>query len=117
MQNTAVSYDADLSRVENSGRHKVKNVFGRGFVGIGCIRDIDRVSGVGASIGSDNVIVILGHDVHELSFAFIAPLAAEDSGYLAVFVGEDGHGRWKIGIAERFERIDFVARHLSRASG
>ena len=42
--------------------------------------DLDRVAGVVAALGADDDIGLLGEDVDDLAFAFIAPLGADENG-------------------------------------
>ena len=44
------------------------------------LADLDRVTGVVAALRADDDVGLLGEDVDDLSFSFIAPLGADENG-------------------------------------
>ena len=65
----AVGDDAFFPGAQNAGGNQVQDEF--------FLPDLDRVAGVVAALGADDDIGLLGEDVDDFSFSFIAPLGAD----------------------------------------
>ena len=64
-----VADDAFDSGTENSGRNEVENVT--------FVTDLNGVTGIVSALETDDHIDILGQNVNEFTFAFIAPLGTD----------------------------------------
>ncbi len=67
----AVADHADFAAPQNAGGNEVQDVF---FAAVN-----DGVPGVVAALGADDDVGVLGQDVDDLAFAFIAPLGADEN--------------------------------------
>ena len=67
----AVADHANFPRPQNAGRDQVQNIF------LAAVDD--GVSGVVAALAADDDIRLLGQDVDDFAFAFIAPLGADQN--------------------------------------
>ncbi len=68
----AVGDDAFFPRAKNAGGDEVEDEF--------FLPDLDGVAGVVAALGADDDVGLLGEDVDDFSFSFIAPLGADKDG-------------------------------------
>ncbi len=68
----AVGDDAFFSRAQDAGGDEVQDEF--------FLADLDGVAGVVAALRADDDVGLLGEDVDDLSFSFIAPLGADENG-------------------------------------
>ena len=59
-------------RAQDAGGDEVQDVFRAA--------DDDGVAGVVAALGADDDVGLLGEDVDDLAFAFVAPLGADQNG-------------------------------------
>ena len=68
----AVGDDAFLARAQDAGGDEVQDEF--------FLPDLDGVTGVVAALRADDDVGLLGEDVDDLAFSFIAPLGADQNG-------------------------------------
>ena len=64
----AVADDVELAGIEDAGGDEMENVL--------LVADLDGVPGVVAALIADDNVGLLGQDVNDFAFAFIAPLGA-----------------------------------------
>jgi hypothetical protein len=94
MYHTSTTDDIYAARVHKTGREDMKVVGDT-------IRD-DGVAGIIAALSATAELRIVGEDISKLSFAFVAPLGAEDDG--------DGHVPWR---RRRGEQVESSRRSIS----
>ena len=65
----AVADDATFARAQDAGGDEVEDVF--------LAADQDGMPGVVAALGADNDVRLVGQDIDDFAFAFVAPLGAD----------------------------------------
>ena len=82
----AVTNDAGLVAVQNSGRDQVQRV--------ALIAHLHGVAGIGATVVANDHVMLRGEQVNDLAFAFVPPLKSNNGGMgSSINAVSSGHGR------------------------
>ncbi len=61
------------------------------------VTDADGMAGVGSTLVADYEVRPLGEHVHQLPFAFVAPLGADDDYAVRLWIEHSGYGTKEMG--------------------